>query len=942
MSNEFSNIKTLFDNAPIGLFLTTKKGQFVNLNDRFVHIMGYESVADVLDNIKNLSTDLYEHPRERDQVLETVYNQPSERPFYLNFKKKDRTLIPVRMYIHTYDAPDKDQHYLIGTIEDLSEQNSLQAKLDNLKKNYHTLFNSAGDAVFIQQGKNFLEYNRKAQELFALDDKKKQYSVIDISAQYQANGKPSPEKASEYINKVLNGEPQSFEWICKSKSGEFLICEISLSKLDSDIPNSFLAIIRDITAQKQANIILKASEERYRHLFNNAPIGIIRTNVHGEILLVNSKMAQILGYQNTEEFLSIVQSKKQLYASKNDKQKQLEILRRQGAINTETKLLRKDQKQINAHLIATTEKDVDGQILHITTFVEDLSEKQKLKNKLHTREETLKSIIDSLPFELIVTNFQNNVILQNATAKKTWGDYQNKDILTGDIPEHSKRQWKKANKKIQKGKTYDTEEAVLNNGKKFHLRRILSPLKIDDKPTGIVSISIDITERVKLEQKVRQNESLLRTIISSIPNELWVVDKHKKILMQSDFSINRWGSYIGKYVSNFQQDYPDSYAKETDLNKILTGGIIDTVEKVTVYGKPSYGRRIIVPFYNKNEIDGYISLSFDITELKSLQLELEQHRDNLELLIMQRTEEVQVLNEELIASNDELRLANETLTEQRNKLQETLTKLRETQEQLIMSEKMASLGVLTAGVAHEINNPVNFISSGIKGLEMLMQELTQQLNHCLDLSEEESESSSHRNIKHCPSGKHLNTILQDIPKLINAINQGVTRTTNIVRGLRTFSRLDSSKKRKADIQQLIDSTLTILQNKTKNRITIEKHYDDIAPFLCYPGKLSQVFLNILSNSIQAIPDKGKITITTKLSPLKNKIIIFFADNGIGIPKKIRHKIFDPFFTTKEVGEGTGLGLSITHAIIKEHNGSIDLTSEKNMGTEFIIKLPINE
>ena len=176
--------------------------------------------------------------------------------------------------------------------------------------------------------------------------------------------------------------------------------------------------------------------------------------------------------------------------------------------------------------------------------------------------------------------------------------------------------------------------------------------------------------------------------------------------------------------------------------------------------------------------------------------------------------------------------------------------------------------------------------------------------------------------------------------MIDSIKNGTERTTQIVHGLRSFSRLDEDVLKVADINEGLDSTLILLRNKYKNRIEIVKEYGDIPQIECYPGQLNQVFMNILSNAIAAIESSGIITVSTLKS--KGFIRISIKDNGCGIPDHIKAKIFDPFFTTKEVGEGTGLGLSISHGIIQKHNGSINVISENGKGSEFIIMLPVRQ
>ena len=184
-------------------------------------------------------------------------------------------------------------------------------------------------------------------------------------------------------------------------------------------------------------------------------------------------------------------------------------------------------------------------------------------------------------------------------------------------------------------------------------------------------------------------------------------------------------------------------------------------------------------------------------------------------------------------------------------------------------------------------------------------------------------------------------LMEELDDLIKDVNYGVTRTIEIVKGLRVFSRLDEEEIKKANINENLDATLVLLRNKTKNRVKVSKYYDEkMAEIDCYPGQLNQVFMNILNNGIQAIPEDrkdGEIKIYTE--ELDDNIVVRLTDNGVGIPEKIKNRIWEPFFTTKPVGVGTGLGMSITYGIIEKHNGKIELASEVGKGTEFAIYLP---
>jgi len=282
----------------------------------------------------------------------------------------------------------------------------------------------------------------------------------------------------------------------------------------------------------------------------------------------------------------------------------------------------------------------------------------------------------------------------------------------------------------------------------------------------------------------------------------------------------------------------------------------------------------------------------------------------------------------------------DALKNQNEELENTMNQLKETEKQLVQSEKMASLGQLTAGVAHEINNPVNFVIANVNPLRKDIDDLLGIIKGYENTIEEKKLEGNFSNIEKVKSEVQYSLLIEEIENLLKGIEEGGKRTADIVRGLRNFSRLDEGEMKLSNINEGMESTLLMLKNDFKNRIIVEKNYGEIPDILCYPGKLNQVFMNILLNAKQAISDKGNIFIKTYSD--NSYLYVSIRDNGEGMSEETRTKIFDPFFTTKDVGKGTGLGLSISYGIVQDHNGDIEVKSKINEGTEFLIKLPLKQ
>jgi signal transduction histidine kinase len=308
--------------------------------------------------------------------------------------------------------------------------------------------------------------------------------------------------------------------------------------------------------------------------------------------------------------------------------------------------------------------------------------------------------------------------------------------------------------------------------------------------------------------------------------------------------------------------------------------------------------------------------------------------------------------------------AAQTAQEKAQQLEETLSELQATQTQLIQTEKMSSLGQLVAGIAHEINNPVNFIHGNINHAS----EYTQDLLHLVELYQQRYPNPA-AEIQEEIEAIDLDFLSQDLPKILTSMKIGTDRIRQIVLSLRNFSRLDEADMKEVDIHEGIDNTLLLLQNRLKARpehpeIQVIKEYGNLPPVECYVGQLNQVFMNLLANAIDALEeglgtrDWGLVrTFPVTQSPVPNPqspppqirirtelqgnlVLINIADNGPGMKEEVRQKLFDPFFTTKPVGKGTGMGLSISYKIIVEkHQGQLRCISAPGKGAEFAIAIP---
>ncbi|MGB0523984.1 MAG: PAS domain-containing sensor histidine kinase [Flammeovirgaceae bacterium] len=534
---------------------------------------------------------------------------------------------------------------------------------------------------------------------------------------------------------------------------------------------------------------------------------------------------------------------------------------------------------------------------------------------------------------------------------------------------------------------------IRKEGSSFPVKVVTSALKHDDGTIfGFTFVATDISTRKQAEaliqaqheelqaseEELRQNLEELQTTQDLLQKQQVKTEKLKErfeLAIQGssdgiwDWNITtdeiyyspRWKSMLGYKVTEINNRFdvfehlihPEDKERVSNvLTAYLNNELDEYKVELRVKEKSGSYRWILSRGFALRDESGapyrMTGSHSDIQEVKEKERLIQQKNEELsssEEEIRQNSEELQAINEQLEAARAEAETA--FLQEQRNKkkLEQALQELKEAQSQLIQAEKMSSLGQLTAGIAHEINNPLNFVFAGANTLKVILNDLFSIVNKYTELEQVKSYDELIpllASIHELKNELYFEELEDDVRGLVDDILLGAQRTQKIIYSLRTFSRLDEDQYKRVDLIENIEATLTILNSQLANRIEVIKEYQPHLPSVeCHIGQINQVFMNLISNAAQAIVGQG--TIHIKLwTANQNVCFIQIKDSGIGMTPEDMNRIFDPFFTTKDVGEGTGLGLSIVHGILEKHQASIMVSSEVGKGSTFTIQLPISQ
>ncbi|NEQ50604.1 MAG: PAS domain S-box protein [Leptolyngbya sp. SIO3F4] len=906
------------------------------------------------------------HERDRDSLEQTI--QVSALTLS-GFHHEHRIITPSGQlkWVQTIARPEQKTDEAIlwdGLIIDISDRKQVEKEQQRLL----SILEATPDIVGIcdAQG-NHLYLNQAGQRL--LEIPKEKLRQVNIQACHP------PETLKKIETEALPTAIQTGVWhgesCLLSQSGrEFPVSQVILSHQDEDGNLEFLSsVMRDISDLKAAKQALYENEVKYQQILDSITDMVLVKRKKSYIVWANHAFRDYYGMSN-DAINNLIDAD---FNNPDYTQQYIHddayVFTSGHSLEVEEPVTRHDGKVRQFNTIKSAIRNSQGEIILTVGVSRDITDRKQAEECLRQQEAQYRQIFETVTDGLGILNLETGNLVEANPAYCQMHGYSYQEILSlapsAYVEQGSQHVYQDFIKAVQAGYIYiDQATNIHRDGSLIKLEIRGIPYLYQGKPHALCVLR-DISERIQLEAERKQQEQALRSIVEGTATQTGK-DFFRACVRHLASALNVRYALIAEVVQeNNQQfaktlafwngsDFGDNFqyalannpcAKIVQTHTLCRylSSVQAQFPKEDILAALNAESYVGIPVLNPNgDLLGFLS----VVNTEPMEQDIGLQTFILEIFAARAGAEMERMQTEkaLLASNKEL--------------EALITQLQKTQSQLVQSEKMSSLGQMVAGVAHEINNPVSFIHGNLAHAK----NYTQDLMHLIDCYQQHYRETTPE-VQSTIDDIELEFLKQDLPKLFQSMEVGTERIREIIKSLRMFSRLDESEIKQVNLHDGIDSTLTILQTRLRAqhwrpKIQVIKDYGNLPQIECYAGQLNQVFMNLLSNAVDAIEERDQqrtwqqmegepstIQIHTQL--LKDSttpaVAISIADNGSGITKKAMEDLFNPFFTTKPVGKGTGLGLSISYQIITEtHGGTITYNSEPGRGTTFSITLPIKQ
>jgi PAS domain S-box-containing protein len=786
---------------------------------------------------------------------------------------------------------------------------------------YRVVFETSRDAILLFNRHHCIECNASAQRLFDIHDRQ-QFLQIVASPELR---KAAPDLRAFYqyeaaVFKALYQADFLFEWGYINKKGEGITLETAIRAFESNHETIIMANVRDISIRVHQQAVIREKEARYRELIDNLHDGVTilrfdadtrdflivdinktARGIEGDVAerLVGSRLCQSFPFLGDHLLAQTLRSVQQNQVAESL------VYHFSSAHNPADG----DPGWRDANILPLPNGE-------LALVYRDISLQRQVESEIIK----LSQAVKQSPTVIVITDQHGRIEYVNPKFTEVTG-YEMNEVMGQNArmlasgqtdPSVYKELWST----IQGGKTWRGE--FINrrqNGRVYTEGASITPVRDNaGHITHYLAIKQDITEKKLGETRIKESEERFRTLFEESQDMIYISSPDGTILSINSAGVETLGypTKVALLRENLKKHYLDQTLWDSKIDILRYSKGLKDLETMMYRSDGStihVTESVNAVYNNDGELVALRGIVRDVSET------------------VRRRQELESINSELKEAN---------------------RRIQETQSQLIQQEKMASIGNLAAGIAHELNNPLGFVSSNFLTLQKYMTLFVQYIQIWEKMSsptltqEDMKQVAEEARLFH--ENRQIGFILDDLRDLFTESKDGFNRMTSIVENMRSFSRIDQSDTSAPyDIRQGIENTIIVARNEIKYVADVHKELADIEPFLCRGDQINQVLLNIIVNAAQAIKgqtrkNRGQITIRTREEP--DEVVCEIEDDGPGIPADIQGRIFDPFFTTKKVGEGTGLGLNISYDIVvHKHKGSLIVRSEVNQGSLFQIRLP---